>query len=226
MPAMLNTPSMTWSFSIREAQGGQAGTRRWPSCRYPASAGGSPLNSNEPSGMDRGPPVGHFHVGDGVLDKAIEARHRPAGVDKIVAAACRSWWPVIRTITRHRRYSLPEVTWTVLCGHLDLVEDGETAVSNPTTAPATNLFAAVEPSARLAELAEYLLNLLVRTLGPAGGRPLDYGLGIGYRPAQQIGGFRRRNDVCSGCSCQTAAPALLTFGLGRFSLCTARTPLA
>ena len=56
--------------------------------------------------VDRRPPVGHFHVRDGVFHQAIEARHRAAGVGEIIAAASRDRWDalVVRAVAGHGSY--------------------------------------------------------------------------------------------------------------------------
>jgi len=53
--------------------------------------------------VDRGPSVGHFHVGNRVCQEAIEARGRTAGIDEVVTASRgrRAAGLVVRAITRH-----------------------------------------------------------------------------------------------------------------------------
>jgi hypothetical protein len=79
--------------------------------------------------------------------------------------------------------SLPQLSWAVLGGHLDLVDDGVSVVGDPTTASPTDLPVSVEPSARLAEVSEYPLDFLVGSLRPSRRRPLDHRLCIRERSA-------------------------------------------
>jgi hypothetical protein len=86
----------------------------------------------------------------------------------------------------------------MLSGHFDLVEDGKAAVGDSATTSTTNVVTGLKPFARFAELVEYLLDLLVRTLGSASRSPLDYSFCIGHHPTQQVGRLGGWCNACDG----------------------------
>jgi len=121
---------------------------------------------------------------------------------------------------------LPEVSWAVFCGHLDLVERGIAVLGHSAAAAPADLPLRVEPLARLAVLVEYPLDLLVGSLGPTGRCPRNQCLGIRQRSshdARSLGWRLRRGrgvvihfDVWMWCLASATCSGRHYHSAGRF----------